>query len=85
VPLFSAHLALYGARDESYRSIAWRVFPFAAAISAIVLVATLAVVLVTSPKRMPGESAKPMPRKSRYSYEFYNGPWGLGAPKELAK
>lgn len=85
VPLFSAHLALYGARDESHRSIAWRVFPFAAAISAIVLVATLAVVLVTSPKRMPGESAKPMPHKSRYSYEFYNGPWGRGAPKELAK
>ena len=85
VPLFSAHLALYGAGDGSNRSAAWRAFPFAAAISAIALVATLAAVLVASPKRMPGESAKPMPRKSRYSYEFYNGPWGQGAPRELAK
>ena len=85
VPLFSAHLALYVARDESCRFKAWRIFPFATAAAMTVLVATLAVVLLTSPKRMPGESAKPMPHKSRYSYEFYNGPWGQGAPAEFAK
>ena len=65
VPLFSAHLALYVARGESCRSKAWRIFPFATAAAATILVAALAIVLMASPKRMPGESAKPMPHKSR--------------------
>ena len=85
VPLFSAHLALRAAADESGRDDAWSVFPAAAAAAATVLVAMLLAVLATAPKRMPGESAKPMPHKSRYSYEFYNGPWGQGAPTEPAK
>ena len=85
VPLFSTHLALYGARDGSCRSTSWRVFPFAAAISAIALVATLMVVLAFTPDKMPGAAAEPTARKSRYSYEFYNGPWGQGAPTEFAK
>ena len=85
VPLFAAHLALYGTRDEPCRSTSWRVFPFAAATSAILLVTTLMVVLAFAPDKMPGAAAEPTARKSRFSYEFYNGPWGKGAPKELAK
>ena len=81
VPLFSAHLALYGTTDATCRSAAWRAFPFTAVAAAAVLAATLTAVIATAPERMPGEAARPTARHNRFSYEFYNGPWGEGAPK----
>lgn len=80
-PLFAAHLALHAESDARGRELAWRALPFAAAIAVFALSATLAFVLVATPKRMPGPAAQPTMHKNRYSYEFYNGPWGRGAPE----
>jgi 4-amino-4-deoxy-L-arabinose transferase-like glycosyltransferase len=85
VPLFSAHLALYGTTDETCRSVAWRALPFTTVAAAVVLAATVTVVIAITPERMPGKAARPTARHNRFSYEFYNGPWGEGAPKGDAK
>lgn len=74
VPLLSAYLA----RRE--RDAVRRLFPHAAALSCFAVCAALLCTALFSDK-MPGDAAGPRVRGSRYSYEFYHGPWGEGAPR----
>ena len=74
VPLFSVYVA------RSWREDVERFFPGAAALSSVMLVAVILVAAVFSNK-LPGSDAQPRLSGSRYSYEFYHGPWGKGASK----
>ena len=74
VPLFSVYVARRWSMDVG------RFFPYAAAVSSVMLAAAILSVAAFSNK-MPGSDAKPKAHGSRYSYEFYHGPWGEGAPK----
>ncbi len=74
VPLFSVYVA------RRWSGVVERFFPIAAVLSFIALVATLLFTAAFSNK-LPGVDAKPKMRGSSYSYEFYHGPWGKGAPQ----
>ncbi len=80
VPLLSVAVAVkgeeFGIGCDSLRKL----FPWAAAVAVAVLIGTLASVRIGKPKKMPGASAEPKVRGNYYSYEFYNHPWGEGAP-----
>ncbi len=73
-PLYAAWIA------RRYSSQVKTLFPWAALISAAVVALVMASAYFFSSK-MPGRDAEPKVRGSRYSYEFYHGPWGEGAPK----
>ena len=77
VPLFASHLAM---RDEISHQL-WRALPFAAAGVACITIAVLSIALFASPKKMPGADAPKRISDHYFSYEFYNGPWGEGAPQ----
>ncbi len=74
VPLLSAYLA----RREC--DAVRRLFPYAVGLSCFAVCVTLLCTALFTNK-MPGDKAEPRIRGSRYSYEFYNGPWGKGAPQ----
>ena len=74
VPLFSVYVSRRWSEEVQ------RFFPCAAAVSSIMLVAALLSAAVCSDK-LPGADAKPRLSGNRYSYEFYHGPWGKGAPQ----
>ncbi len=74
VPLLSVYVAK---REKQSVEL---LFPYAVMVSsAVVCVALLATALFSD--KMPGTDAKPKASGSRYSYEFYHGPWGKGAPR----
>ena len=74
VPLFSVYVA------RRWREDVERFFPDAAVISSAMLVTALLAAAAFSNK-LPGPDAKPRLSGNRYSYEFYHGPWGKGAPQ----
>ena len=74
VPLFSVYVARRWGKDIE------RFFPLAALVSPTVLILTLLSAAIFSDK-LPGAAAKPKLRGNSYSYEFYHGPWGKGAPQ----
>ncbi len=81
VPLFAAHLAM---RPEEFGIDAARLrrlVPFAVAIACLVLCGTLSCTYAFNRRKMPGASAPMKVGGNYFSYEFYNGPWGEGAPK----
>ena len=80
-PLFAAYLATDGIRAGICRKKLLRLVPWAAALSCIALAAVLAEVRLFTPKKMPGRSAPPKVSDHYFSYEFYHGPWGKGAPE----
>ena len=74
VPFFSVYAA------RRWKEDIVKYFPYAATISAVLLIAILLSAATFSDK-LPGAGAKPKLSGSRYSYEFYHGPWGEGAPQ----
>ncbi len=74
VPLLSVYVAK---REKEY--VRW-LCPYAAAVTSAVLCLTVLSTMLFSDK-MPGAKALPKVRGSRYSHEFYHGPWGKGAPR----
>ena len=80
-PLFAAHLATrpeeFGIEPTRLR----RLVPFAAALACVVLCGALSYTYAFNRKKMPGASAPMKVSDHYFSYEFYNGPWGEGAPK----
>jgi 4-amino-4-deoxy-L-arabinose transferase-like glycosyltransferase len=81
VPLLSAALAVKGEEIGIGRAYMQKLFPLAALIAVAVLTGTLAAVRITKPRKLPGASAPPKAKGNYYSFEFYNHPWGKGAPK----
>jgi hypothetical protein len=81
VPLLSAALAVRGEEIGIGRAYMQKLFPLAALIAVAVLTGTLAAVRITKPRKLPGASAPPKAKGNYYSFEFYNHPWGKGAPK----
>jgi hypothetical protein len=80
-PLFAAHLAT---RPEEFGLDAARLrrlVPLAAALACVVLCGALSYTYAFNRKKMPGASAPMKVSDHYFSYEFYNGPWGEGAPK----
>ncbi len=83
VPLISLHIALHSSRLAAPAPAArhlWRMLPYAALACVIVLAATLGVTRLTKPRKLPGPDAPPKVSDHYFSYEFYHGPWGEGAP-----
>ena len=80
-PLFAAHLAAntreFGLEAEQVK----RLVPVAAVISCVVLCASFSFTYGFNRKKMPGASAPQKVSDRYFSYEFYNGPWGKGAPR----
>ena len=58
-----------------------RLVPLAAALACVVLCGALSYTYAFNRKKMPGASAPMKVSDHYFSYEFYNGPWGEGAPK----
>lgn len=80
VPLVSLHIALHASRTLASGRLLWRILPFAALISVVALGATLGVTRLAKPRKLPGPDAPPKVSDHYFSYEFYHGPWGEGAP-----
>ena len=80
VPLFAAYLPTDGRAAGIRRLRLLRLMPWAAAVTALLLAATLWAVELATPKKMPGRSVGPKISDHYFSYEFYHGPWGEGAP-----
>lgn len=77
VPMFAAWLAT---RNSRIRLLAWRVLPFASLAAAVSTAAILTGGLLLTDK-MQGKDAPKKIGKKYFSYEFYHGPWGEGAPQ----
>ena len=80
-PLFAAHLATHPEEFGLDAARLRRLVPPAAAIACAVLCGALACGYAFSRKKMPGAAAPKKVSGSYFSYEFYNGPWGKGAPQ----
>ena len=80
VPLVSLHIALHASQTPATGRLLWHMLPCAALISVIALGATLGVTRLAKPRKLPGPDAPPKVSDHYFSYEFYHGPWGEGAP-----
>ena len=80
-PLFAAHLATHPEEFGLDAARLRRLVPFAAALACVVLCGALSYTYAFNRKKMPGASAPMKVSDHYFSYEFYNGPWGEGAPK----
>ena len=80
-PLFAAHLAEHHAEFGIEAAQMRKLVLAAAVVSCVVLCAVFASTYCFSRKKMPGCSAPPKVSDRYFSYEFYHGPWGKGAPR----
>lgn len=80
-PLFAAHLAEHSAEFGISRRRLLRLVPPAAILASIVLCGAMGYTYIFNRKKMPGPSAPQRISDHYFSYEFYNGPWGKGAPE----
>ena len=80
-PLFAAHLAMHPEEFGLDAARLRKLVPLAAALACVVLCGALSYAYMFNRKKMPGASAPMKISGSYFSYEFYNGPWGKGAPK----
>lgn len=80
-PLFAAHLAEHRAEFGISRRRILRLVPRAALLASIVLCGAMGYTYIFNRKKMPGPSAPMRISDHYFSYEFYNGPWGKGAPE----
>jgi len=80
-PLFAAHLAANSREFGLEAAQVKRLVPVAAVISCVVLCASFSFTYGFNRKKMPGASAPQKVSDRYFSYEFYNGPWGKGAPR----
>ena len=80
-PLFAAHLATHPREFGLEAAQLKRLVPVASAVSCAVLCGVLSCTYGFNRRKMPGPSATPKVSDHYFSYEFYHGPWGEGAPR----